>query len=240
MHAIVFEPRTSGGGHYFQYAALVATALLDGGARVTLLCAGDAPDDPSFAAEVPAALARGVALDARVPSGLGNAVGARASLRLSRWLLDHLDRERPDRLCIPTADGLLQTLAVHRLAGRGIARRAGRVDALLMNGRAGYPAPPRLALATRASQSLAIASGASHVHFLDPNAARAASRGRRRAFGVMPEPVEAPLAVPCEEARRRLGLDPDHRLTVALGRQDARKGIDILLEGLRARRPRPA
>lgn len=58
----------------------------------------------------------------------------------------------------------------------------------------------------------------------------------------MPEPLEEPLDVPRAAARAELGLDlgPGARLAVAPGRQDARKGVDRLLDAWDRLRRRPA
>jgi glycosyltransferase involved in cell wall biosynthesis len=58
-----------------------------------------------------------------------------------------------------------------------------------------------------------------------------------KSIGLMPEPVEPPLAVTRGEARRELGLPESTRLLMVLGALDRRKGVVELLHGFRRRSP---
>ena len=225
--AVVFEPRAPGSGHYFNFAALVCEALLADGVEVTLLTHEKARDDPSFQTEFAVLIERGPATGGltvapHVPAHLGHAIGLRAQLELARWLLRYPDLGRSDWLYLPTADGLLQALALLRLTGTRLPASMSGADALILNGRAGYPGSLATTVKSRLSRALARQSGIRYLHWLDPNAA---CNGR-----VMPEPVEPMPALTRAEARRALGLNPGLRLTVALGRQDRRKGTDLLLD----------
>lgn len=211
------------------HVGLILEALRDFDVGVTFLCHRDVTDDKSFNAFVEPALTQQVSLN---PLVNGEHAGRMGFRNFARTLSDYLRISEIDWVLIPTADGILQYLGATRWFGKGRPRRLQGVEGLLLNGKVGYSDNNIANVKNKLSQFAAGCAGLNRYLYFDPNAARSLSRSPWF-FGVAevaPEPIETVSGITKIDARKALKLHVPGSLVVSAGRQDLRKGVDILLD----------
>ncbi len=227
MRILVFE--TQSGGHYLHWAGQVAAALAHEGARVTLATSKGAIDSPSFALHIEP-LREKFQVDAQ-----RLVVEGQSPMRARLHALEQaVLRSAPDRLYLPTADGLAQCLA---LKGPFACTRSVPTEGLVMNGAVAHQ--QRLggsSLKQRLSYELGRRAGFTRAFHLNPFVSEWEMRrgiSPQARMRTMPEPVEPPLQLGRQQARARLNLSQTGVYFGMVGSVDRRKGADLLLASLR-------
>lgn len=145
----------------------------------------------------------------------------------SRCLFRLIRELRPDRVLVPTADGMAVIGWISKwFFGCGL--RHPPIDIALMIGRR-----PEAGLGLRAKTMnklkwRAIQLGPwRKLMLMDPRSYSELDSNERVLLA--PDPVPARLAGDKDQSRRRLGIDPGGRLIVSAGNQNTRKGVDDLI-----------
>jgi len=229
MRTLVFEAHV--GGHFLNHAGLVSAALAEAGAESHVAVATGAPG--SFEFESCIAPHRGrvqihpsIAIDERANPG--------KKARAKYAALSSLVRElKPDRVYLPTSDGVVQTMALFRLVGLDDVLRSTHVEALLMNGAVGHPELLSQREHWKRRISYRVAKWGCHtLYHLNPfvrDWEMAQGIPEERLIRIMPDPVEVEK-ISKAAARARLGLPPNGRFVGMVGRLDRRKGAHVLIE----------
>jgi glycosyltransferase involved in cell wall biosynthesis len=228
MRALIVEQHYAG-GHYLFYVSAVVRAL-DGVASEILVAlppgARDAPQYKLHLAPLEGKF-KLVEMSADRPGNPAKMIWA-----LSGMLRDLIRTHRPDALYLPTGDGFVDAVNLARLLGRSVVGSLAHSEVLLMRRPAAYGVPdPRLpALLSRLSIRI---GGWSRVLTICPFTARwlqtCCGRGVAAAAVHAPDPIESPPPIDRRAARRAAGLPEDGRIVAALGMNDMRKGVDLLL-----------
>lgn len=176
------------------------------------------------------------------------------SLARAAQFADCVKRTQPDHVVVPYADGLSQALVLRRLAMKGkvandVLFGAGSVgavtsEALFMRGAIAYPAATaKRRLALRAAWMLMRWVPHNHLYHLDPLMHDWIARHHPKlicrepgdgGWCLMPDPAPDFEKLSKPEARSRLGIGEDGLIVGALGMQDKRKGIDLLIRAFAA------
>lgn len=229
MRVLVYEPRLPGGGHYMHHVGLILEALNHFDVEVTLLCHRGVREDKSFNTFVEPALTQQVLLS---PLVSGEHIGRKGFHNFARTLSDYVRISKVDWVLIPTADGILQYLGATRWFGKGRPRNLQGIEGLLLNGKVGYSDKSFANVKNKFSQFAVSCAGLNRYLYFDPNAAAILSRAPWfvGVAEVAPEPIERVAGNTKIAARHALNLRVPGRLVVSAGRQDLRKGVDILID----------
>lgn len=229
MRVLVYEACT--GGHFLNHAGQVALALANAGAESHIAVVTDAPGTFSFETCI-APLSGKVEIHPIIRSDIR---GHNLSVAWQKYstLVSAVEEVQPDRLYLPTADGVVQLLSFLRLIGQDRLRDGLHVEALLMTGAVAHPEVFSWSerIKRRVHHHIARA-GCDTLHHLNPfvrDWELAQGVPADRCTRTMPDPVEV-QRVSKQHARERLGLPADARLVGMVGRLDRRKGADLLIE----------
>lgn len=230
MRVLVFEAQT--GGHYLHWAGVLGAALSELGVLVTVALSRDAPGTASFRHHIEP-FSHLFELDTASPPSLpGTWNGARSRIEAIRGALK---RSGANRLYLPTADGVAQSLGAATLLGM---RPLGGVaaEALMMNGAVAHlKGLTTLRARQHLSYKLARSGPWSNFFHLNPLVHEwEASIGVKENERVltMPEPIERAPGFGTAKARKTFNLEPSSTYLGMVGRIDKRKGADLLVEAL--------
>jgi glycosyltransferase involved in cell wall biosynthesis len=144
---------------------------------------------------------------------------------------------RPDALYLPTGDGSVDAINLALLLGQNVLGRLEHSEVLLMRRSAAYSIPDPRIPAWVSNLSIRIGKW-SRILAIDPVVYGwlkndCGSRVATRAV-LAPDPIEPMAPIERGEARRLSGLPETGRIVTSLGLQEARKGVDLLLEAFLA------
>lgn len=229
MRTLVYEPRV--GGHFLNLAGQVARALAEAGAESHVATVASAPGSIEYESSI-APLQDLVTIHTNVLQGEGG--GALAIARANYSALEScIDELRPDRIYLPTADAVVQLVAMARLVGRDTIYKRTHIEGLLMNGSVAHPELLSRAEHWKRRFYHEAAKRGCHTVFHLNQFVRdwELTRGLppEHCVKTMPDPVEV-VEISKSDARLALGLPPDRRIVGMVGRLDLRKGAHVLIE----------
>lgn len=229
MRVMIYEPDHV--GHRLTYLRLLLPALLELDVEVVAVLGRTVFDTPEYQAQL-AWLKGKVQMEALVPPlpphrPLEHATSKLAALRQA------VKNLRPQRVYLPTADGITQLAGIARLAGKRYVSPHIPVEALLFQGRAGYPQHTlRDRIRTTASLAATTLAPWSRMFYLDPIGFEGIQRrggSLAQRSRLMPDPVESHHYNDRATARRNLNIPEHGRYIGCAGYMDSRKGIDLLI-----------
>lgn len=233
MRALITEQHYSG-GHYLYWVASVVRGLDGVASEILVAIPPKAVETPQFKINLQPLRDRFTLVELS-PDRPGNP--AKMILRLSDIHRDVIAQTRADALYLPTGDGTVDALNLARLLGRNVLAKLQHSEVLLMRRPGAYGVPdPRMPAAIG---NLSIRLGQwSRILTTCPIIARwlQSSCGPRVASRatVAPDPIENFPLLSHSAARAKLGLPDDGRIVSALGMNDIRKGVDLLLDAFSA------
>jgi glycosyltransferase involved in cell wall biosynthesis len=226
MKVMIFTPFWQ--GHHLDHAALLSHALSPLVDDVVLLTSRDAVTSPEYQIQL-SERPTNLTVDASVGDLQPTGRFPRMNRARRAWdaLTSGVERHKPDRLMIPTADFLLPGSAMF---ARRLALPASRVDALFLVGTFAYAGLPwRYRMRGRMELFSIKHSPFGRIFFLDPLVhewVRARQPALARRCFLSPDPV-SPVPRPDQASSRlRFGIPSSARVIGCVGVLDARKGVD--------------
>lgn len=235
MRVLIFEPGVM--GHRLHHVRQMIDAFAELPVEIVAAVAESAPASPEFAAHL-SDVDAGVRWDAALRGSQGGFAN-RASHAV-RQLRETIERHRPDRVYVPSGDGLSQMLGAVRMVGLKALPKDVACEAMLLRGTICYPhESKKTALKARLSWMTAKRAPWETLHLLDPlvwDYVRANEPKLAARCDLMPDPVEVPTRDDKRAARRELGIAEDGRYLAVVGLINNRKGCDKLIEAFAAAR----
>jgi len=234
-HLLIFEPDHT--GHRLRYVQLLAQAAIAKGDTVTLATTCHARNSDPFL-EFIEDLEESITIADWIQSPTTG--GVRGFWSRLAWLRESIERFEPDQVLIPYADGLAQVLGVaHRL-------RITRLPNVPIRGllfRCGAAYPNQGSLASRWKQIVSAKTATwfkwDRLFHLDEVAVDWYQKAGTTIHH-MPDPVDPPLTLKREEARRQIGIEAEGKIIGLVGLIDERKGTDHLIEAFCRANPQGA
>lgn len=226
MSVLIYEPDSR--GHRLNYVRLIAEKLLETGFQPVIFIHKTAMHSPEFRTNL--ADIRKI-VDIRFQS----TVDLKHDMLFLEWqkaceLVRIVKQLTPARTYITSGDGIAQMLGL-RLLGRSLPTR---LETILLAGRSVAPRPKGiLNVKYRLSGFLIDRVKWDAVHLNAPVSMEWLRQYSPKTFKrakVMPDPTPVRQPMPKNDARVKLGLDPDSKWIGCLGPINKRKGIDLLLK----------
>jgi len=229
MRVLILEQRYDG-GHYLNWVKLVVLSLMDLASEIVVGVPAAAKDSSQYKLAL-APIQDRFRLYDLPPDRPANRF--KMIRRLASITSQAIDDVRPDALYLPTGDGSVDAINLARILGQNVLRNVEHSEVLLMRRPAAYGVPDQRVPAWVGNLSVRIGQW-SRVLAIDPVVfgwlknhcgAEVAARAV-----LAPDPVDSLPPIDRDEARRLSGLPRAGRIISSLGLQEARKGVDLLLQ----------
>ena len=229
MRVLILEQRYEG-GHYLNWVKFVVMSLVDLASEIVVGIPAAAKDSLQYKFAL-APIQDRFRLYDLPPDRPANRL--KMIRRLAKITSQAIEDVRPDALYLPTGDGSVDAINLARLLGQNVLRNLEHSEVLLMRRHAAYGIQDQRIPAWVGDLSVRIGQW-SRVLAIDPIVYawlknNCGTKIAARAV-LAPDPVDLLAPIDRVEARRLSGLPPAGRIISSLGLQEARKGVDLLLQ----------
>jgi glycosyltransferase involved in cell wall biosynthesis len=222
-------------GHYFHYVANLLPPLLDMGVEIVLAISPTGHNSREFTSLISPYVPR-ISIDGNVPDALfGMPLLQRPGLL--RRLREAVERNRPDHVLLPSADGQTTAMGPMRLLGQGSLPRGAVGEAGIHIGLGAAARTRSERLKSFVYEVSCAAATWDRLHFVNPIMYEAVIRrfpDLSYRCDVFPHPVLGFTGADKLAARDQLRVAHDARIVGIAAKLDDRKAIDALLAAFRS------
>jgi glycosyltransferase involved in cell wall biosynthesis len=232
MRVLLFEQWYA--GHHLQYISMLIPPLLEMGVEVSVAVGSQGRNSREFASLI-APLGAKITIDQSVPDA-APWMPLHQRARLLKQLRDAIERNRPDHVLVPSADGQTTAMGLMRMVGLGGLPSGVKGEAGIHFGLGTAARTRSEGLKSIVYEVSCAASVWDQIHFVNPILYETITRkipSISHRCDIFPHPVIGFEKGDKLAARDILGVPRDGRIVGFAGKLDERKAIDGLLAAFR-------